>query len=83
MKKRISNCFLTIGVIFAIYLVALSIVGNSPNVSPFFFYGFWFVLGSLLGFRLCSYLYESASSEELKKKKESFKKEIEKHGRLN
>jgi hypothetical protein len=82
MRKRISNYFLGIGVVFAIYLVALSIVGNS-SISPFFHHGFWFVLGSLLGFRLCSYLYERAFNDESEKRKGSFKKKFENPGGLN
>jgi hypothetical protein len=71
------------GIVFAVYLVALSVVGNSDRISVFFYYGFWFVLGCLLGFRLCSYLYERGLDDQSKKRKESFNKEFENPGRLN
>ena len=62
--KIISNSFLTIVIIFSVYLVTLSIVGLSSEVSPFFYYGFWMVFGFLVGFRLCSYLYEKGNKRE-------------------
>ena len=62
--KRISRYYLIIVIIFSIYLVILSIVGLSDEVSPFFYYGFWAVLGILIGFRLCSYLYEKGDKQE-------------------
>lgn len=64
MKKTISRSFLIIVIIFSVYLVALAIVGLSDKVSPFFYYGFWSVLGILIGFRLCSYLYEKENKQE-------------------
>ncbi len=64
MKKVISKCYLIIGITFSIYLVLLSIVGLSDRVSPFFYYGFWTVLGVLIGFRLCSYLYEKGNKQD-------------------
>lgn len=57
--KVISRYFLGITIVFVVYLVILSIIGKSENITPFFYYGFWLVLGFLLGFRLCSYLYEN------------------------
>ena len=62
--KKIDRCYLILGIIFSIYLVALSIVGLSDRVSPFFYYGFWTVFGILIGFRLCSYLYEKGKRQE-------------------
>ncbi|NOS91934.1 MAG: hypothetical protein HOP30_08430 [Cyclobacteriaceae bacterium] len=62
--KIISSSFLSIVIIFSVYLVTLSIVGLSDGVSPFFYYGFWMVFGILIGFRLCSYLYEKGNKQE-------------------
>ena len=62
--KIVSRSFLTIVVIFSVYLVILSIIGLSDEVSPFFYYGFWMVFGILIGFRLCSYLYEKGNKQE-------------------
>jgi quinol-cytochrome oxidoreductase complex cytochrome b subunit len=61
--KRISRYFFIIGIIFVVYLVALSIVGNSEEINPFFYYGFWLVLGVLVGFRLCAYLYQKEGKQ--------------------
>lgn len=65
MKKVIERYYLIIGIIFSIYLIILSIVGLSDQVSPFFYYGFWINFGVLVGFRLCSYLYEKGNKQEI------------------
>lgn len=67
MKKRISNFFLAIVVMFSVFLVALAFTGNSHQLTPILVMGFCFALGLLLGFRLCSYLYETGTSDHSKK----------------
>lgn len=67
-RRKINNYFLGITIVFAVYLIILSIIGESDSITPFFYYGFWLVLGLLLGFRLCSYLYENDDNEGNKNK---------------
>ena len=72
MRKRVSKYFLAIVIVLSIYLVVISVVGHSEKVTPFFYYGFWLVLGSVLGFRFCIYLYEKGLSDEAKEKRGIF-----------
>jgi hypothetical protein len=58
MGRIVSRYFLFLVIILSIYLVAISLVGHSKEVTVFFYYGFWLVLGVVLGFRFCVYLYE-------------------------
>ena len=81
--KRVSNYFLAIIIVFFVYLIALSIVGHSKEITPLFYYGFWLTLGVVLGFRLGIYLYEKGLSDQSKEKRDSFNKELENQGRLN
>jgi len=75
-KKVVSKYFTIITIAFAIYLIVLSIVGFSRQMPPFFYYGFWMTLGVLIGFRLCSFIYEKELDKEAKKKNSIFKDRI-------
>jgi hypothetical protein len=69
-ERKIGNYYLGLTIVFFVYLVILSIIGKSENISPFFYYGFWLVLGLLLGFRICAYLYEKAGNQDDERKQD-------------
>ncbi len=43
-------------IVFSVYLILLSIIGESEHVSNLFYYGFWLVTGCVIGFFWSSYL---------------------------
>ncbi len=78
-KGMINKIYLAITILFGVYLIVISIVGLSDTISSFFYYGFWLVFGLLIGFKLCSFLYEKALND----KADIFKDKLKKSNRLN
>ncbi len=64
-----------LSLIFAIYLIVLSFVGHNDRTPSIFYFLFWMVMGIVIGYNFCSYLYKLHLTKKHRLLNDHFKKQ--------
>lgn len=72
--------FVIIVITFFLYLISLILFQIDLSIVN---YGFWLIAGTLLGFRLCMYMYEKFLAAEELERSRRFNKRLKEEKRIN